>query len=264
MRPFHFYQTYHMASIVESSADYTSSFIEIGWEDSEVLECLARPSKLSLLHHYIFRSICVSKTTKYRDESDLIGIEEIEDLEAAFEAYQIKITSFQKFCKINGLSFLSDQFELGERFIEWFDLEFDTFAYLWEQITDEVFHILFGNRNFLLRFNSSLAKYLASGKVVIPPSYVSDKGHLKRCTHLPIWLKKAIYFRDQGRCVFCHKDLSGLLSTDRRLHYDHMVPLYLWGTNDPSNFQLLCEACNLKKSKKSASTSNRYTPWWEE
>jgi len=39
-----------------------------------------------------------------------------------------------------------------------------------------------------------------------------------------------------------------LLSVNDNLHLDHMLPLAQGGTNDPTNFQLLCQRCNLTKA----------------
>jgi hypothetical protein len=41
-----------------------------------------------------------------------------------------------------------------------------------------------------------------------------------------------------------------------------MVPLAQWGTNDPCNLQLLCEACNVRKAGGEAVTGHRYAAWW--
>ncbi len=79
---------------------------------------------------------------------------------------------------------------------------------------------------------------------------------------LPQWAQDAVFFRDQGRCVLCQVDLSGRLSTDRVDHFEHMVPLAEWGTNDPYNLQLLCEACNVRKAAGKAVTGHRYAGWW--
>lgn len=47
-----------------------------------------------------------------------------------------------------------------------------------------------------------------------------------------------------GRCAVCHTDVI------EKHHLDHIVPIALGGTNDRSNFQLLCPSCNLSKSAK--------------
>jgi YD repeat-containing protein len=93
--------------------------------------------------------------------------------------------------------------------------------------TEEVFHLLFANRAFLLKFNLAVSQYLQSGEVKIPSSFTDKKGVIKRQRNVPAWAKRAVYCRDHARCVFCNKDLSGILSTDRRAHYDHIVPLNL-------------------------------------
>jgi hypothetical protein len=259
MKDFHFYQAYKIASIADEAADEFFFYSEIPWDEHSVLECLTSPSKISILHWYIYRVIYVTTSEEYRD-ADFSELEDIKKLEKVFNTYKVELQSFRKF----RAAYRSRDNDLSELFYQWFESEHDSFTLLWELLTDEVHHILFGNRNFLLKFNSTLAEFLEEGNVKLPTSFLNGHGKLKRCSYLPKWLRKAIYFRDQGRCVFCQRDLSGLLSTDRRLHFDHMVPLYLWGTNDPSNFQLLCESCNLKKSKKSGATSNKYPPWWEE
>jgi 5-methylcytosine-specific restriction endonuclease McrA len=81
---------------------------------------------------------------------------------------------------------------------------------------------------------------------------------------MPKWVRDAVFFRDHGRCVFCHANLSGLLSLDRLDPFDHIVPLAKGGINDPTNVQLLCETCNLKKSDCDARTGLRYPAWWPE
>ena len=129
-------------------------------------------------------------------------------------------------------------------------------------MTDEIFHLLFANREFLLDFNKTLAEYLEDNPNLIPSEFRNKVGKIKRAKYLPKWLKKAIFYRDQGKCVSCFRDLTGLLSTENVLHLDHIVPLGSWGVNDPCNLQLLCEDCNLNKGGKQLSTGNRYIQWW--
>jgi 5-methylcytosine-specific restriction endonuclease McrA len=47
----------------------------------------------------------------------------------------------------------------------------------------------------------------------------------------------------RDRCACCRDKL-------RDFHIDHRTPLSLGGSNDPSNLQLLCPPCNLKKHAK--------------
>jgi hypothetical protein len=175
---------------------------------------------------------------------------------ALFHTYEVKYSPFLEY--IEGIT-ENDQTNL---ILDWFLSQESSFEELWEKIADEVFHILYSNRSFLLKFNNNLSHYLAKNPVLIPREARTKMGKIRR-THLPKWVKRAVFYRDQGRCVFCDKDLSGLLSVQEGVHFDHIVPLNLLGTNDPSNFQLLCEQCNLQKSGRSSSTSYRYKSWWD-
>ena len=48
------------------------------------------------------------------------------------------------------------------------------------------------------------------------------------------------------KCVYCSKTLNG------EGHLDHIVALINGGSNWPSNLQLTCNTCNLKKGRKDA------------
>lgn len=259
MPEFQFYHMYHMVSLVEKGIDNWLWLGEISWQNSEVVRSLYKPSKISLLHRYIYAVISVETGRDYRKNEDIYDDPEvIEELESIFSVYNIHIKPFKDFM-IQIETPNEDEFY----FYRWFVSQEEQFELLWEKLADEVFHLLFANRAFLLRFNQSLADYLQSGRVVIPPEYLNKNGVIKRYSGIPVWAKKAVYFRDHGRCVCCHRDLTGLLSTDRTLHYDHIVPLKLWGTNDPCNIQLLCGECNLKKSGNLSKTGLKYPAWWD-
>ncbi|MFS7394050.1 HNH endonuclease [Carnobacterium maltaromaticum] len=51
-------------------------------------------------------------------------------------------------------------------------------------------------------------------------------------------------------------------SRQNKNNYDHIVPLNLFGLNDVTNIQLLCEECNMKKLDKNYSTSQFYEKWY--
>src|SRR5436853_3004298 len=84
-------------------------------------------------------------------------------------------------------------------------------------------------------------------------------GKIKRCTYFPEWrVQRSVFLRDKGCCAVCLKDLSGLLKTVYHDAIDHIVPLNLGGTNDITNFQLICQDCNLKKLGHTIVTSEYY------
>lgn len=49
----------------------------------------------------------------------------------------------------------------------------------------------------------------------------------------------------KGKCVNCHVKLNRT-----GYHVDHIFPIFLGGSNWPSNLQLLCPSCNCKKNAK--------------
>lgn len=136
--------------------------------------------------------------------------------------------------------------ELFSDFVEYIGSKHqDLYWDIIERIATEVEYILFQNREFLLRFNEEIAVSF-------------EENNVKR-TYVPEWVKRAILFRDKGRCVFCKRDLTGLytLLDDREKQFDHIVSIDEGGINDVCNIQLTCQDCNLKKLN-SSSTSSLY------
>lgn len=139
---------------------------------------------------------------------------------------------------------------------------------LLERVSDEVFHTIFPNRRLLSRIHELLAMYVRDES---PDSFddqpeiaqlFNGDGRLKRVTP-PQWVQRAIYFRDQGHCVACSKDLSGLLDPLAARELDHVVPLELGGLNDLSNLQLLCDRCNRRKAANRVRPGNRLRRYYE-
>ena len=258
-RQFVFQRVYDMAAMVEECIENEGSLIELDWEDPELLRGLAKFSKISILHRYIYVMIAVEHRHEYRKNADMYEAEDVGDIERLFDAYGINYLSYAAFTSPIAIEEARSPEE--DLFYQWFLTQEPSFEELWEKLADEAFHLLFGNRSFLLKFDRAVARYLEQETIRIPAEYLGSDGKFKR-QPIPIWVRDAVYFRDHGRCVLCQVDLSGLLSTDRSDHFDHMVPLAAWGINDPCNIQLLCEACNLKKAAGEPTTGYRYSPWW--
>jgi hypothetical protein len=251
-----FYESYETASVIEATASDPDSFIEVPWKYRCVDRIICKFNKLSVLHFYIYNTLAVYKRRDFRKNPEFYDHKDILQYEAAFRRYGIPFKEKAHMGQKSRSG--SGDFEL---FYRWFKIQENSFELLWERITEEVFHLLFANRLFLLTFNTSLATYLQDNDI-IPSEYRSSDGAIKRQRSVPAWLRKAVYYRDHGRCVMCQRDLSGLLSTDRLLHYDHMMPLNLFGINDPCNLQLLCDSCNSQKGGRSSTTGVRYPAWW--
>lgn len=129
-------------------------------------------------------------------------------------------------------------------------------------ITPSVFYVLFFDREFLLAFQKRVAAYVKILKFIENDTFLIRNGVLKRPKYIPTWLKAGVFYRDRGRYQHCQRNLSGLNRPVRDLNIDHIIPLAKSGSNDPSNFQLLCNACNLIKGMKFIHVPQKYTPYW--
>lgn len=130
--------------------------------------------------------------------------------------------------------------ELFNVFVEKLD---DLYCNVIWDIATEIEYILFQNREFLVRFNETMASAF-------------EDNNRKRI-YVPEWVKRAVLFRDRGCCVFCKKDLTGIytLLDDREKQFDHIVPLEEGGLNDVCNIQLTCQECNQKKHTQSGTST---------
>jgi len=130
-------------------------------------------------------------------------------------------------------------------------------------VASSAFEILFNDREFLHRFQLNVTDALRRSDTPHPTNCYTAGGQVRRCARIPMWLKKAVFFRDRGRCQMCFKDVSGQLYVANEYHLDHVLSLAAFGTNDPTNFQLLCENCNLRKSVGRETPRNQQVRFWE-
>lgn len=184
-------------------------------------------------------------------------------IELALTFHELEHESFSSFLNSRGKKFtICDEDDIYDYLIE---LRFSgAFEQLIEHTSKEVFHVLFQNRELMLVFNTMMANALEREHTVESKSddLIRKNGKLKR-KNIPSWVRKAVYFRDRGRCVLCNKDLSGTLNLDNIENYDHVVPLSQFGFNDISNIQLLCKECNQNdKHDGDATTSSFYQTWY--
>ena len=182
-------------------------------------------------------------------------------IEIAFDHHSIRYQSFLVHLSETGCDFQdADEDDVYEFMNEvWLS---ESYEKLLDQTVAEVFHVLFQNRRLLLTFNDYVAGVLSRVNLADAESSIREQfstgGTLKRARP-PTWARRAVFFRDRGRCVLCDKDLSGLMNLANVENYDHVVPLVLFGFNDISNLQLLCIKCNqLDKKGGAAITSGRY------
>jgi hypothetical protein len=202
----------------------------------------AKPQKWTLLHELI-HNVC---RFNMEYSLDKVGSELRETFRLLLEESSISCPKW-----IDTEEFDERRFELCDKIDKAIKLH-----------TPTVFYFLFSDLTFLTAFQQRLSLSVSQLKKTEHESLLRKDGVFVRPTYIPTWLKTGVYFRDQGRCQSCLKDISGLLKPYNDIHLDHIIPLAQSGTNDPSNFQLLCVNCNLSKGKKLKKSSARFSPHW--
>ena len=186
-------------------------------------------------------------------------------LNRALRHYDIPHTSFEEFLTESDVTLEdADDNDVEDYYME-LRLQ-GALERLVNRAVDEVFYILFSNRQLLLNFNEMMTRQIDSTELDEVPEaeldYFASAGVLRRVA-IPQWVKDAVFYRDRGRCVYCRSDLSGLITVGSDRNFDHVVPLARGGLNDVTNIQLLCAACNARKSCGDAVTSDFYQAWYD-
>lgn len=265
-----FFETYYYASVVDDIFSDPFAFIRsihAWYEDNEEAILVPAFPKFTRVHNFTFYAI---EKLMYERLSEVdiasAGINSNYEpwIDRALRYHGFPCAGFREWCNEN----VAHGEELTEDHLhdyhedEWLSGHLED---LIEHLSKEVFFILFGNRKFLTRFNKYMAVVLQSHFFEIPTGeaskYFKRAGVLKRTT-IPMWVKRAVFFRDRGMCVFCHKDLSGLVSAQPNSHFDHIIPLAEGGLNDVTNIQLLCQPCNSRKAANIEPASDVYESWY--
>ena len=220
----------HLATYIINEC-HPSNFFEN--KNDEFLEKILIPNKKTLLHDYI--------EFIHEDELD----------------YAIRKTGYESIIDdvIDTLLFYNidypDMTEEEENDVElkeeYYSKLIELYYKLTPNIVEEIFTILYMDKEFLKKFNESISEIIKDMKTDKYKIYLEKDGIVKRCTDLPKWLKNGVFFRDKWICQICGKDLTCMISTDSKLNYDYIIPLEKGGSNDPSNFQLTCKNCNTSK-----------------
>ena len=265
-----YYDTYYFANILHGLLTDSFPFLRTLDEffgDLGYQKFLTSFPKHSALHKFIE---FVIETDTYESIDDVV-----EDSLVYDKDYQLWVNNALKYYGIEHVGFRS---WLASRGTAWSDIVegtiFDYHAFLrdegpyeqlLERISEEVFFLMFMNREFLRKFNEMIAFHIASIEIgTLPPDewgVFKRSGVLKR-TSIPVWARRSVFYRDRGLCGFCHRDISGLVSIHSDKHYDHIVPLARGGINDVSNLQLLCSECNMEKRDGLPGTSKYYERWF--
>lgn len=265
-----YFETYYYAqavvNILGSTFDYLRSLHSWAEDNEHYLFCRPFP-KYSRFHsfaRFIVHTSIFEGLDEVRDRIESGGTVGKLWLDEALTHHGISHSGFKSY--------------LSERDIQLVDVDEDTlhgyysdmlfagpFDELLDHLSDELFALLFANRSAMQKFNEYCCGHVQMLCVDEAPdefkTYFARDGVLKR-TNIPAWARRAVFFRDRGRCSSCRKDISGTVSISNLKNFDHIVPLSQGGINNISNLQLLCVGCNHDKSDRTVSTSNLYEKWY--
>ncbi|WP_417442385.1 HNH endonuclease [Idiomarina abyssalis] len=266
MEEFKFYQTYYFCNVINNVLRDQFSYIRKlndFYDDCKTFYFLGKFQKESIFHEFI-EFIVSGIYDEHLDQFDLHESIKL-PIERAFEYYDVTYITFQEFYHEDGLH---EHIDAEQGCYDYMEFLKSTGAYnlLLQKTTNEIFYILFQNRDLLMVFNQKIADiFETENKSDCPKQLLhlmTANGFAKR-KPIPVWVKNAVYFRDRGRCVLCNMDLSGILNLDNKNNFDHIVPLARFGFNDVTNIQLLCHGCNQKKLAGKAVTSTKTQPWYK-
>lgn len=251
---FNFSESYAYADKVRKAifeSDFPIDPLEVA---TNLTEQISKPTKWTLLHDYISYVICEDLEFHFRgggwDYDDVIPIFSMLD------SHGIEYQSLIQYVENRILDDdIEEIIEVTDELLEKYKYDYASehleeivMEHLVSKITNEVFTLLFSDREAMKTFNSKIADSLGA--------------RTGRCTYWPEWLKRALFCREKGLCALCKTDLTALHHVNANSAIDHIVPIALNGINDPTNLQLLCAQCNLKKSGKDVVTSNALPVFW--
>lgn len=210
--------------------------------DENVLKAGIKPQKFTLLHDYIsyrlqFGFDYILKKT---------GSDFYDEIYVEFDSFNAVYVKHEEYSESDYRSYLND---IYNRFVHSF-------------LVYSTFDILYSDRSTMLRFSENIALEIRKLKFIDYPLYLLRDGVMKRYSSWPAWLKKALIQRESGSCAICYRDLTGVIANNAETAIDHLVPLNMGGTNDPTNLQLLCKECNTNKGGNKTTTSDSYPPFW--
>lgn len=248
-----------LASQVILELDGLNDLNLINWIDYyniDVMDFCAKPNKSTLLHEYI-KDIDYFHLEYLLDKHFPMTV--INNLTPILDFFGLDYSSIGESIGLIDIDILDDSSDKAEEYARLL-LKFYV-ENLSSVIVNEAFTILFMNKNFLFKFNSQLSEAIRELKVTDYPKLLKKDGVIKR-VDFPSWLKKGVTYRDKGRCQLCGTDLTRIFQNDNPENYDHIIPLELNGSNDPTNIQLTCEKCNKGKGARNKNYVNSFSAFW--
>lgn len=244
--------------------------IEFFWNESkdELIEALIKPQKWTIVHYWLdFYSDLLEEMNSVKknlDDKEYFDILKDTLIDTDFlPNIPEPIFNDEKDC--SSLFPCEDiNCTLCQRIVAWEQHLYDNKDEINKRIVHSAFQIMFSNRRFMHDFNLEISKCIQADIDYLTEKYpeVVDKGKIKRCNYWPVWLKEALLYRDKGTCVLCRKNITGIYNISGELEVDHIIPLNLYGSNDSTNFQLLCKTCNASKQDFSSASNSINVPFW--
>ena len=265
-----FFETYYYANVVHNVLDNTMAYLRKmnDWQEDREISLFLQPfPKWSVLHNFIYYVIedlmyesldDIEPDTVFNNPGAVLWVDQ------ALAYHKIETPGFCAWLKQENI----DPEDVTEDHIHDYHYELRTSGKLdtlLDQLTNEVFYLLFGNRTLLAKLNTYIAgvvEDICQDELAYEDQALLQKDGVPFRAYIPEWARRAVYFRDRGMCVACNTDLTGLVSVASTEHYDHIIPLVEGGINDVTNLQLLCSTCNLKKGRHLIPTSNSYQAWY--
>lgn len=265
-----YFDTYYFINIINNIIKNPSTHgrgLDGFYGDDKCYYVVENFNKFSVLHKFIYYII---ESINYEEIDDVLLDSVVFNnkklwLEEALGEHKIEFESFNNYLIRLGITKKNIDHETIIMDYYSYLAKIGKYDLLLENLTEEVFFILFSNREFLMNFNKFISgQFTEKDYDEIPLELrkcYTRKACLKRVS-IPKWAKRAIYYRDRGRCCFCGKDLTGVINLSSRENFDHIIPLAKNGLNDVTNLQLLCRECNSKKRHYVVRTSSKYEKWY--
>jgi len=274
-----YFETYYIANIVTNLIEGAFSRFEFLGLTSEFFDndkgkFLEAFPKYSALHKYIGWAI---DTYNYEDLTQdemqrvLSGQQKLW-VDMALKHHGFEDESFDDYLEEKNKTIKAANLDDITEYLDELRLR-GVYEELLDKIGEEVFFILFINRGLLESFNSIISQYISEIRLedidevfededpILYSKAFKEDGVLQRC-NIPKWARKAVFYRDRGKCSSCHKDLTGIINLTTNKNFDHIIPLAQGGINDVTNLQLLCEQCNKSKRHNLIPVSKHYEKWY--
>lgn len=249
-----------IAAFVIQSLNGDDMDVSHWFDDFNVLESALKkwksPQKKTLVHDYI-ETLYLGSQNYILDKH--FPVEEICEMQKLLENYKVDYSSIGKM-DVSELPFDECTDELEEYACELQSFFIDNIL---DIIVDDVFSVLYMDKNFMYEFNRQCSEIIKHLKKADYPDLLKEDGVINRISYYPTWFKRGIEYRDKCRCSICGCDLSSAFTTIVDENFDHIIPLKLGGNNDPSNWQLACEACNKSKGARNTEFKNIIFPFWK-